>query len=161
GIRVPLLVRWPGVVKPASRCDVPVITVDFYPTLLEMAGAERPSGQVLDGTSFLPLLRGAVDLGRQAIFWHFPAYLQGSGGTWRTTPAGAIRMGQWKLIEFFEDERIELYNIVRDISEKDNLAEKMPEKAKELHELLMNWRRSVNAKVPTQLNPRYDPKAGT
>jgi arylsulfatase A-like enzyme len=159
GIRVPLLVRWPGVVKPASQCDVPVITVDFYPTLLEMAGAERPSGQVLDGTSLLPLLRGAGELGRDAIFWHFPAYLQGSGGTWRTTPAGAVRSGQWKLIEFFEDGRVELYNVVRDISEKNNLTGKMPEKAKELHQLLRNWRRSVNAKIPTQLNPKYKPGA--
>ncbi|MHC4625465.1 MAG: sulfatase, partial [Planctomycetota bacterium] len=159
GIRVPLLVRWPGVVSPASRCDAPVITVDFYPTLLEMASAERPAGQVLDGASFLPLLRGSGDLGRDAIFWHFPAYLQGSGGTWRTTPAGAIRKGKWKLIEFFEDGRVELYDIVRDISEKNDLAEKMPEKAKELHELLKNWRESVNAKVPTQLNPKYRPDA--
>jgi arylsulfatase A-like enzyme len=159
GIRVPLLVRWPGIVRPASRCDAPVVTVDFYPTLLEMAGAARPAGQVLDGASFLPLLRGSGDLGRDAIFWHFPAYLQGSGGTWRTTPAGAIRKGKWKLIEFFEDGRVELYDIVRDISEKNDLAEKMPEKAKELHELLKNWRKSVNAKVPTQLNPKYRPDA--
>ncbi len=161
GIRVPLFVRWPGVVKPGSRCDEPVITVDFYPTLLEMAAAQRPARQALDGQSILPLLRGAGGLQREAIFWHFPAYLQGSGGTWRTTPAGAVRKGNWKLIEFFEDGRVELYNIVRDISEKNNLAEEMPEKAKELHKLLRNWRKSVNAKVPTQLNPKYNPKART
>ena len=161
GIRVPLFVRWPGVVEPGSRCDAPVITVDVYPTLLEMAGAARPTRQTLDGRSIMPLLRGAGSLGREAIFWHFPAYLQGSGGTWRTTPAGAVRKGQWKLIEFFEDGRIELYNIDRDISEKNDLAEKMPEKAKELHVLLRNWRKSVNAKVPTQLNPNYRPDGRT
>jgi arylsulfatase A-like enzyme len=161
GIRVPLFVRWPGVVKPGTRRDEPVITVDFYPTLVEMAGAEKPSSQVLDGRSILPLLKGTHSLERDAIFWHFPAYLQGSGGTWRTTPAGAIRRGQWKLIEFFEDGRLELYNIVRDIGEKNNLAEKMPERAKELHNLLKKWRKSVNAKVPTQLNPKHNPKAKT
>lgn len=157
GIRVPLFVRWPGVVKPGSRCDEPVITVDFYPTLLEMAGAERPAGHVLDGQSVVPMLKGDAALDRDAIFWHFPAYLQGGGGTWRTTPAGAVRKDQWKLIEFFEDGRLELYNLVRDIGEKEDLAEKMPEKTKELHDLLKNWRRSVNAKVPTRLNPDYRP----
>jgi len=161
GIRVPLFVRWPGVVKPASRCDAPVITVDFYPTLLEMTGAQRPARQALDGRSIMPLLRSSGGIGREAIFWHFPAYLQGGGGTWRTTPAGAVRKGQWKLIEFFEDGRVELYNIVRDISEKNNLAEKMSEKAKELHKLLRNWRKSVNAKVPRQLNPNYRPNGRT
>jgi len=157
GVRVPLFVRWPGVVKPASRCDEPVITVDFYPTLLEMAGASGPAGQPLDGESIVPLLKGTGGLKRDAIFWHFPAYLQGGGGTWRTTPAGAVRKGQWKLIEFFEDGRLELYNIVRDIGEKDDLAGKMPEKAKELHNLLRDWRKSVNAIVPTTLNPKYKP----
>ena len=161
GIRVPLFVRWPGFVKAASRCHESAITVDFYPTLLEMAGAKRPADQPLDGQSILPLLRGAESLNREAIFWHFPAYLQGSGGTWRTTPAGAVRKGQWKLIEFFEDGRIELYNIVQDIGEKRNLTEKMPEKAKELHNLLRKWRKSVNAKVPTRLNPDYKPGGRT
>ncbi|MEA3226351.1 MAG: aryl-sulfate sulfohydrolase, partial [Planctomycetota bacterium] len=109
----------------------------------------------------LLLLKGAGGLEREGIFWHFPAYLQGSGGTWRTTPAGAVRKGDWKLIEFFEDGRIELYNIVRDIGEKDNLAEKMPEKAKELHSLLRNWQKSVNAELPTRLNPKYKPGGKT
>ncbi|TKJ38215.1 MAG: aryl-sulfate sulfohydrolase [Planctomycetes bacterium B3_Pla] len=158
GIRVPLLVRWPGVVKPGSRCDTPAITVDFYPTLLEIAGAARPAKQVLDGRSIVPLLKGAGSLKREAIFWHFPAYLQGSGGTWRTTPAGAVRQGEWKLLEFFENGRLELYNLERDIGEKNDLARILPEKTKELHNLLRNWRKSVNATVPTQLNPKYEPK---
>ena len=158
GIRVPMFVRWPGVVRPGSRCDAPVITVDFYPTLLEMAGAHRPSGQALDGLSIVPLLKGTGSLKRKAIFWHFPAYLQGSGGTWRTTPAGAVRQGKWKLLEFFENGRLELYNLERDIGEKNNLARISPKKTKELHNLLRNWRKSVNATVPTQLNPKYEPK---
>ena len=160
GIRVPLLVRWPGVVKPGSRCDTPVITVDFYPTLLEIADAARLAKQVLDGRSIVPLLKEADTLKPQAIFWHFPAYLQGSGGTWRTTPAGAVRQGEWKLLEFFENGRLELYNLERDIGEKNNLARIAPEKTKELHNLLRNWRKSVNARVPTELNPKYEAKGG-
>ncbi len=155
GVRVPLFVRWPSVVKPASRCDEPVITVDFYPTLLEMTWAAGQVNQPLDGKSLMPLLKGSESFSRQAIFWHFPAYLQGGGGTWRTTPAGAVRAGRWKLIEFFEDPSIELYDLVRDIGEKHNLAGKMPEKAKELHNLLKKWRKSVNAEVPTRQNPDY------
>jgi len=161
GVRVPLIVRWPSVVKPGTRCATPVISVDFYPTLLEIAGAAGPANQVLDGQSIVPLLRRTDDLTRQAIFWHFPAYLQGSGGTWRTTPAGAIRKGQWKLLEFFEDGHIELYDLDGDIGEKNNLADKMPEKAKEMHERLKDWRKSVNAKVPTERNPKYDPGASS
>jgi arylsulfatase A-like enzyme len=158
GIRVPMFVRWPGVVKPGSRCDAPVITIDFYPTLLEIAGTPRPAKQVLDGRSIVPLLKGAGSLKRQAIFWHFPAYLQGSGGTWRTTPAGAVRQGKWKLLEFFENGRLELYNLERDIGEKNDLARISPEKTKKLHNLLRNWRKSVSARVPTELNSEYEPK---
>jgi arylsulfatase A-like enzyme len=161
GIRVPLMARWPGAVKAGTRCDAPVISVDFYPTLLEIAGAPQPRRQALDGLSIVPLLKGAAGLEREAIFWHFPAYLQGSGGTWRTTPAGAVRKGRWKLLEFFEDNRIELYDLGEDIGEKNNLAGKMPEKAKELHKLLKDWRKSVNAKVPMELNPKYDSDAGS
>lgn len=157
GIRVPLFIRWPGVVEPGSQCDEPVITVDFYPTLIEMAGAKRPAGQPLDGHSIVPLLKGDAAFGRDAIYWHFPAYLQGGGGTWRTTPAGAVREGQWKLIEFFEDSRLELYNLAQDIGEKENLAKKMPVKTQELYNRLKNWRKSVGASVPTRPNPDYRP----
>lgn len=159
GIRVPLIIRWPDAVKPGTRCGIPVISVDFYPTLLEIAGAPSTRFQALDGESIVPLLKGAGSLKREAVFWHFPAYLQGSGGTWRTTPAGAIRKGKWKLLEFFEDKHIELYNLDEDIGEKKNLYEKMPEKAKELYKLLKDWRKSVNAEVPMKLNPEYDPSA--
>ena len=163
GIREPMIVRWPGRAKAGGVCDVPVIGIDFYPTILEMAGAPKPKGHILDGESIVPLLIGGKNLKRKAIFWHFPAYLQRNYGwkeTWRTTPAGAVRQGDWKLIEFFEDGRLELYNLKDDIAEKNNLAQEMPEKTEKLHELLKKWRKSVNAPVPTELNPKYNPDAG-
>ena len=160
GVRVPMAVRWPGRTKPGTVCDVPVIGIDFYPTMLDMAGAAKPSSQVLDGQSLVPLLKGHTNLKREALFWHFPAYLEsnyGYPGTWRTTPAGAVRAGNYKLIEFFEDQRLELYNLKDDIGENYNLAEKMPERTRQLHKLLKNWRKSVNAPVPTEQNPQYNP----
>jgi arylsulfatase A-like enzyme len=157
GIRVPMAVRWPGRVPPGTRCETPVIGLDFYPTLLEAAGAKPPDGQVLDGESLLPLMTRKGNLERDAIYWHFPAYLQGGGGTWRTTPGGVIRSGDWKLIEYFEDGRLELYNLRDDIGETRNLAETNAAKAKELHERLAAWRKEVSAPVPTQSNPKFDP----
>jgi len=157
GIRVPLTIRWPGQASANSVCDVPVVGIDFYPTILEMADVQKPAGQILDGKSIVPLLKGKGSFKRDEIFWHFPAYLQGSQGTWRTTPAGAVRQGDWKLIEFFEDGKLELYNLKDDISEKTNLAEKMPNKAQLLHQVLVNWRRNIAAPVPTEKNPQYAP----
>lgn len=160
GVRVPLVVRWPGKTAPGSRCDVPVITVDFYPTLLAAASAEPPKGQPLDGENLLPLLTQTGRLKRGALFWHFPAYLQryrGMRSPWRTTPAGAVRAGNYKLIEFFEDNRLELYDLEKDIGETTNLAASMPAKTRELHRLLKAWRSSLHAPVPTKKNPRYDP----
>ena len=164
GIREPLIVRWPKVVKAGTKCDTPVIGIDFYPTLLAMAGAKKPADHILDGRSIMPLLKGAGDLKREAIFWHFPAYLQGDykGSRtryFRTRPACAMRRGDWKLIEFFEDGGLELYNLKDDIGETKNLAEKMPEKTKELHKVMLDWRKSVAAPVPTRKNPQYDPNA--
>jgi len=160
GIRVPLIVRSPRSANPGHVCDVPVIGVDFYPTILEMAHIPKSKGHVLDGESILPLLTGAESLHREAIFWHFPAYLQGNYGwkqTWRTTPAGAVRSGHWKLIEFFEDGTLELYNLRDDIGEQNNLADKMPARTMQMHALLKRWRRSLNAPVPVELNPLYNP----
>ncbi|UCG58450.1 MAG: sulfatase-like hydrolase/transferase [Phycisphaerales bacterium] len=158
GIRVPLIVCWPGKVTAGRSCDVPVIGVDFYPTILEMAGVAKPAGQTLDGESIVPLLMGKGRLSRKAIYWHFPAYLEPYNERqrpWRATPASAIRQGDWKLIEFFEDGRLELYNVADDISETDNLAAKMPDKTGELHGALINWRKSVGAPVPTERNPKF------
>ena len=173
GIRVPLTIRCPhlsvarghrqpGKEKPRSVCDVPVIGIDFYPTMLEMAGVPKPSGHILDGLSLVPLLRGQGRFKRDEIFWHFPAYLEPYNERqwpWRTTPAGAVRQGSWKLIEFFEDGKLELYNLKDDISEKNNLAEKMPNKAELLRRALVNWRKSIAAPVPAEKNPKYDHEA--
>ena len=162
GIRVPAVVRWPGEIRGGRVCDVPIIGLDFYPTILEMAGAPKPAGHALDGESLVPLLKGAGGLEREAIFWHFPAYLEPYNQDqwpWRTTPAGAVRKGDWKLIEFFEDGRIELYNLKADTSEKNNLAATAPAKATELHEMLVKWRSDLHAPVPSRLNPEFDPSS--
>lgn len=150
GTRVPFIVRWPGVTPPGSSCDVPTIHVDIYPTFLEIAGAPRPQ-QVLDGESLVPLLKGpAAKLNRDAIYQHFPGYLGAGVDQWRTTPVSLIHSGDWKLMEFLEDGRLELYNLRDDIGETKSLVEKHPEKAKELHARLIAWRKEVNAPMPTK-----------
>jgi arylsulfatase A-like enzyme len=129
-------------------CDVPAIHVDFFPTLLEMADAPQPT-QILDGTSLVPLLRNpAGKLEREAIYQHFPGYLGAGKNQWRTTPVGTMIAGDWKLMEFFEDGRLELYNLREDIGETKNLAAALPEKANELHEKMLAWRKAVGAKMP-------------
>ena len=148
GIREPLIVRWPGLVQPGSQCNTPVSSVDFYPTFLDMAGTTGDPSHVIDGESMAPLLKQAGPLGRDALFWHYPHYHH-------STPAGAIRKGPWKLIEFFEDGRVELYNLERDIGEKQNLASEMPEKAAALERQLAGWRTSIGAAMPTP-NPDFD-----
>jgi len=160
GIRVPLVVRWPGVVKPNSRCDVPVIGVDFFPTIMEIAGIKKSVNQPIDGMSIVPLLKGEKTLKRDALFWHFPAYLQGKAEGardpyFRTRPAAAIRMGNWKLIEYFEDGALELYNLKDDIGEQNNLVSKFPEIRDKLYERLKQWQKELKAPIPIQLNPEY------
>ena len=160
GIRVPTFVHWPGKVKPNTTCDTPIISLDFYPTLLEMTNTPKPKGLNLDGQSIVPMLKQTGDLTRDAIYWHFPAYLASYNRQqiWRTTPCGAVRSGDFKLIEFFEDGSLELYNLKDDISEKNNLAKTMPEKTKQMYKMLTDWRAAVNAPIPTELNPEYKPK---
>jgi arylsulfatase A-like enzyme len=142
-----------------------VIGIDFYPTLLEITGTPKPEGHRLDGLSLVSLFKDPnAKLDRQAIFWHFPCYLQGAGGRdpdlpFRTAPAGAVRMGDWKLIEYFEDGGLELFNLNDDISEQHNLAAKLPEKAKELQQVMSTWRKQVHAPIPTTPNPKYNPSA--
>ena len=163
GIRVPMAVRWPGVVKPGTTSDEPVIGIDLYPTLLEATQTKLPARVNLDGTSMLPLLSDAgASLFRPAIYWHFPAYLQGytkRHGPFRTTPAGAIRMGDWKLIEYFEDGVLELYNLSDDIGEEQNLAKREAKRTVEMHSMMKAWRRATNAPVPKEKNPKFDPAA--
>ncbi len=162
GIREPLVVRWPGHIAPGSSCDTPVIGIDFYPTLLAMAGIEIPTTHELDGVSLLPVLTQTGTLPERDLFWHFPAYLEADRsveGPWRTTPAGAVRSGDYKLIEFFEDGTLELYDLTNDIGEQHDLATEMPNRTRELYHLLLEWRSAVNAPVPTETNPDFDPAA--
>lgn len=148
GTRVPLVVRWPGVVKPGT-CGTPTIHVDLPATFLELSGAPVPS-QTLDGESLVPLLRDPVgSLKRTAIYQHFPGYLGAGKDTWRTTPVGLIQSGDWKLMEYYEDGHLELYDLGKDPGESRNLATEQPEKTKELHEQLKTWRSEVGAQMPT------------
>jgi arylsulfatase A-like enzyme len=148
GTRVPFFVRWPGVTKAGGQCDLAAIHVDIFPTFVELAGAKAPN-QVLDGESLVPLMRDpAGALGRTAIYQHFPGYLGAGQDGWRTTPVSLIHYGDWKLMEFLEDGRLELYNLREDIGEQNNLAAKQPERAKELREKLAAWRTSVKAPMP-------------
>jgi arylsulfatase A-like enzyme len=161
GIRDDFIVRWPGKVAPGSTCDEPTIHVDLYPTLLEIVGAPAPANYPLDGESMLPLLRdGNAKLKREAIYQHFPGYLGGGAGTWRTTPVATIQAGDWKLMEFFEDGHLELYNLHDDIGERNNLMAKMPEKAKELHGKMLAWRSEMKAPMPTPHKPVAGAKKG-
>jgi arylsulfatase A-like enzyme len=152
GIREPLIVKWPGVIKPRSVSRAPVMSTDFYPTLLEMAGQPMRPKQYIDGVSFVPLLKGEP-MAERPLFWHYPHYSnQGS------QPGGAVRLGAYKLIESFEDMRVELFNVREDIGEQNDLAAKRPAKVAELRQLLHNWRDQVNAQMMTP-NPDYKPAA--
>ncbi|NLF68962.1 MAG: sulfatase [Candidatus Anammoximicrobium sp.] len=158
GTRDPFIVRWPGVTRHGSTCDAPAIHVDLYPTLLEIAGAEPPAGYALDGESLVPLFRGAGDSSqRRPIYQHFPGYLGMGRDHWRTTPVGLIHAGDWKLMEFFEDGRLELYNLRDDVGETKNLASQMPEKAQELYAQLLAWRQAIQAPMPTPHKPETAP----
>jgi arylsulfatase A-like enzyme len=149
GIRVPFIVRWPGKVAAGSALGTPTVHVDLFPTLLELSGAAKPR-QALDGESLLPLILGkSSTLKRDAIFQHFPGYLGSGNGLWRTTPVSLVQMGDWKLMEYLEDGRLELYNLKDDLGETKNLATANPEKAKELHERLIAWRKETKAPMPT------------
>ncbi|MFW6303460.1 MAG: sulfatase [Candidatus Sumerlaeota bacterium] len=154
GIRVPMIVRWPGRVPAGVRDATPTIGVDLYPTLLELAELPMPGDIPLDGVSLAGLFEQKEKLPERSIFWHFPCYLKGGDKSnndphFRTRPAGAVRRGDWKLIEFFEDNRLELYNLADDMSEKSNLADTHTEKREQLHTELKAWRKTVEAKMPT------------
>jgi arylsulfatase A-like enzyme len=150
GLREPLIVRWPGTIAAGSECDTPMVLTDLMPTLLETAGTD-PAKTVgpLDGVSIMKLLRGQ-SLPARTLFWHFPNYTNQGG-----RPAGAVRDGDWKLVEQFEDGSLELYNLSNDIGETTNLATTEHERANELHRKLREWRQSVGARMPTP-NPEFD-----
>ena len=152
GVREPLLIRWPGVIKPGSVSSEPVISNDFFPTLLEMTGLPAHPEEHLDGASIATALKGGALPGRP-LFWHYPHYSNQGG-----SPNGAVRLGDYKLIEWYEDMRSELYNLKADPGEHHDLAASMPEKAAELRKLLHDWRREVNAQMPS---PNPDHHAAT
>jgi len=164
GIRVPLFVRYPGVTQAGATCDEPVVLLDFYPTFTEVAGGQLPTTQPVDGLSLLPLLRDpSASLDREAIFFHFPAYLEAYAGgmdeahrqPWRATPCSVIRAGDWKLIEYFEDGEVELFNLANDRGEQHNLTADQPERAAQLLQQLHAWQQATDAPIPTERNPAY------
>ena len=144
GIREPMIIKWPRVTPPGSECGAPVISTDFYPTMLDMAGLPLRRKQHADGVSLTPLLKEEGELEPRALYWHYPHYGNQGG-----SPGAAIRDGDWKLIEFFEDHHYELYNLRDDLSEQHNLAQAMSEKAKELAAKLHAWQKEVDARFPT------------
>jgi arylsulfatase A-like enzyme len=166
GIRVPLFVNWPGVVAPGKTTDEPVIGVDLFPTFCAIAGAPLPD-QPVDGRSLLPLLKGeTVTFGERPIYWYFPAYLQSYSNIgeqrdplFRARPVAAIRIGDYKLKEYYEDGYIALYNLQEDIRERKNLADEQPEKRIELLSKLHRWQDGTGAKRTFEKNSAFDEKA--
>ena len=163
GVRVPACMRWTGKIKPKSTCDTPITSVDFLPTFAKLADGKLPTRQPVDGVDISPLLLGK-DIAERSIFWHFPLYLQGRGLTidvpggktysWRGFPSTSLRRGDWKLIEFHEDDSVGLYNLKDDPSEKNNLAASMPDRAAQLRAELDDWQAATKAPVPTEPNPK-------
>ncbi len=157
GIRVPFAIRWPGVVKPGSKSDEPVIGCDFFPTFAEIAGVKKTEHKI-DGKSLIPLLKQSGGLNRVDLFWHYPHYHR-----FNYKPSGAIREGDYKLIEWYErsmyneDHPVSLFNIKKDVSEEHDLADEMPELTQKLWKKLKQWRKDVNAQEMT-INPDYDPE---
>jgi len=146
GTRVNQIVRWPGEIEPGSRCTTPTVSSDWYPTLLELANLPAMPAQHADGVSIVPLLRGRT-MERGPIYWHYPHYMQTGA-----RPACAVRDGDWKLIEHFEDGRLELFNLRDDIGEKHDRGPDEPELVGRLHAQLCAWRDEVAAIVPRR-NP--------
>ena len=160
GIRVPYVFRRTGTVAAGTTCREPINSVDLYPTLLDLAAARPPANQPLDGVSYASLLRsdGNAKLDRDALYWHFPGYLGAGQNMWRTTPVSVVRSRDWKLMEFLEDNRLELYNLRDDPSERNDLAQKNPQKTAELRDKLHAWRKQVNAPMPAK-NDEQNPNA--
>jgi len=150
GIRVPWIARWPGKIPASSECAQPIITIDLHRTFLDLAGAPEPQNGSLDGVSLVDLFADpTASLSRESLHWHLPHYHH-------STPASAIRRSDWKLIEFFEDHSLQLYNLASDPGEQTNLAPEEPAIAKELQAALAEWRVQVNARMP-EANPNYTP----
>ncbi len=143
GVREPWIVKWPGVTKPGSTCDVPVMNTDILPTVLEACGLPAKPDLHKDGVSFASLLKGETKPVHDALFWHFPHY-----GNHGSGPCSAVRVGDWKLIEWLEDESAELFNLTTDLSEKNDVAAQHPEVVQQLRERLRAWRKETGANMP-------------
>jgi arylsulfatase A len=144
GIRVPWAIRWPGKIKPASQSEVPIVSTDVFPTLLEVAGLNPKEGVPLDGESLLPLLTGSGELKRESIVFHYPNYAFHK----RNRLGSAIRKGRYKLLHFYDDDSVELYDVVSDQSEKNDLVATKPKLARELREKLEKSLKDSGAKMP-------------
>ena len=151
GVRVPWIIHWPGVTKPGTESATPIMTIDIHPTVLAMTGVAPDASQPLDGVNMAEHLRGQSAPAREALFWHYPHYHPGGA-----TPYSAVRMGDWKLIHFFEDDHVELYNLAKDLSETADLASTESERAKAMRVRLDQWRAQVGAQLPAP-NPNFDP----
>lgn len=152
GVRVPLIMFWPGVTKAGTLEPTPAISIDIYPTVLEMTGI-KPLQSLIDGNSLASLLKSGAKPDRDTIFWHYPHYHPGGA-----TPYSAIRSGDYRLVHFYEDGHDEMYNVATDVSETKDLAVTEPDRAKALRTRLDAWLKSVDAQLPTT-NPAYDPAA--
>lgn len=166
GVRVPTCMRWPGVIQAGSSCDTPITSVDYLPTFSRLAGVGIPESQPNDGVDISPLFRG-MSIPQRSIFWHYPLYLAGladsnaitiktpKGGDyyWRGVPSTSMRRGDWKLIEYHEDQSVSLYNLKNDPGEMHDLAESMPDLTAKLHAELDRWQADTHAPIPTEPNP--------
>ncbi|MEE4117044.1 MAG: sulfatase [Marinilabiliaceae bacterium] len=160
GIREPMFVVWPDRLIGLKKTEMPVSNLDIYPTLLDVAGIQKPEDLLLDGNSLLSFLEEGKELEERPLFWHFPVYLEGGNKEtqdplFRTRPGSAISYGDWKLIEYFENGDLELYNLRDDISEKINLADSLPGKLEEMKKMLYDWRLKTSAPVPIEHNPEF------
>lgn len=163
GIRVPYIMFWKEVIKPGTVSNSPITNLDFYPTFMDILNLEMPE-KILDGTSILPILKGK-NLKNRSLYFHFPIYLQAYNSKtddardplFRTRPGSVIIDGDWKLHHYFEDDKVELYNLKTDLGERNNLAEIHSKKASTLLKKLDAWRKKINAPIPRELNPKFNP----
>ena len=151
GIRVPMIIYYPGVTKSGKVCDVPVISVDFFPTIVEMASVSLPETKICEGVNLMPLLRGKKKIPDRALYWHFPHYSE----LGLQSPCAAIRFGDYKLIEYFENNTVQLFNLKKDLGELSDLSKSNPKKVKELRDMLHNWQNSKGLE-PMKPNPDFD-----
>jgi arylsulfatase A-like enzyme len=152
GVRVPLIFSLPARIKPGTTSDTPGMSIDLLPTLVDLCGLAMTETPAWDGVSLSPVLLGTGKLPRDTLYWHYPHYHPGGA-----TPYGAVRAGNWRLVEFYEDDRVELYNLEDDPAESRDLAASEPARRDELLAQLRDWRQEVGAQMPTP-NPDFDPE---